>query len=192
MPYTVENSKIQLGLSQLPDDNLPKNLYGTFLQIYLAIQNLLRGVSQYTGIDAPPADTWGSVSFSDSLLTGNASRIYVPASVVIARGQVVNLHNNAGVLNARLAQANSATTMAHGVANSAGGIGTVIEINYLQGWIDSIGGMTVGELYYLSPAVAGAVQNVRPFGAGQIIQPIGVALTSSQMALAASLAYIQL
>lgn len=187
----TESFKVQTGLPVLPSDTLPPELYDDFLTIYRAIQNLLRGVSQYTGIDAPQQDTWSSLQFSDTLLSGNLTRLYVPATVAINRGQVVNLFNNAGVLGARLAQATSATTMAHGVANSTAAAGELVEINWLRSWIDSIGGMTVGTLYWLS-TVAGAVQNVPPGAAGQIQQSIGLALTDSQMAMDITLLYRQL
>lgn len=186
-----DNFKIQLGLPVLPSDGLPADLYDDFLTVYRALQNLLRGVSQYTGADAPTSDTWAALNFSDTLMQGNLTRLYVPASVAINRGQVVNLHNNAGVLNARLAVATSAATMAHGVANSTAAIGERVEINWLRGWIDSIGGMTPGTLYWLS-TVAGGVQNAAPAGAGQIQQPVGVALAATQMALDISLSYRQL
>lgn len=188
----ADNFRIQLGLPVLPPDDLPPQLADDFKIVYTAIQNLLRGVSQYCGVDAPTSDIWSQTIFADTLLIGNLYRMYVPAGAVIARGQVVNLYNNAGVLNARLAQANSATTMAHGVANTAGGIGSIIEVNFQQSLIDSIGGLTVGALYYLSPSVAGAVTATRPSTVGQIIQSVGLALTPGQMALNIPLQYQQL
>lgn len=186
-----DSFRIQLGLPTLPADDIEPMLYDDFLQVFRAIQNLLRGVSTYCGVDAPPSDTWSSVVFAYTLLTGNLSRLYVPASVAISRGQAINLHNNAGVLNARLAVCTSAATMCHGVANNTVAIGGICEINYLQGLLDSIGGMTVGSLYYLS-SVAGAIQTTRPSTVGQIIQSVGVALTTGQLAMAVSLQYQQL
>jgi hypothetical protein len=191
MAGLTDNFAIQLGLSQLPSDDLPPQLYNSFYQLHVAIFNLLRGVSQYSGIDAPDPSLWPQLAYSDTLLTGNSTRMYPIASVAISRGQAVNLFNNAGVLNARLAVATSATTMMHGVANSTAAPGDRVEINWMRGLIDSIGGMTLGTLYYLS-TVAGAVQSGRPVGAGQIIQSAGFALTTDQMLLDCSLQYIQL
>lgn len=188
----TDNYKIVLGLPALPSDTTPPELYDDFLLVYRAIQNLLRGVSRYVGVDAPAADTWSGQLFSDTLLQGNLTRLYVPASVAIARGQVVNLFDNAGVLSARLADAAGAATMAHGVANSAAAApGDLIELNWLRGFIDSIGGMTTGKLYWLS-TVPGGVQDIAPSSAGQIQQPIGLALAPAQMALDISLSYRQL
>jgi hypothetical protein len=181
MAYNTDNYKIQLGLPALPDDNVPPDLYDNFYQLHRAIQNLLRGVSQYCGIDSPSSDIWGSLTYPDTLLEGNLTKMYPIAGATIARGQAVNLYSNAGVLNARPAQANSLTTMAHGVANSAASAGSRIEMYWLRGLIDSIGGMTIGTLYYLSPTVPGVLQSAKPVTAGQIVQPIGLALGSSTL-----------
>lgn len=186
-----DNFRIQLGLPVLPSDDVPPELYGTFMTVYQAIQNLLRGVSQYCGVDAPVPEIQSQVTYQDTLLSGNLTRMYPIASVAISRGQAVNLFNNAGVLNARLAQATSASTMMHGVANTTVTAGQRVEINFLRGTLDSIGGLTLGTLYYLS-TVAGAVQSGRPAAAGNIIQPAGLALASATFALECNLSYIQL
>lgn len=191
MPYGVDDFKIQTGLPQLPSDNVPKELYGIFLQVFQAIQNLQRGVSSYSGIDAPDADVINELTYQDTLLSGNLTRMYPIAGIAITRGQVVNLYNDAGVLKARLADANSATTMAHGVANETVLAGARFEMNWLRATIDSIGGMTLGTLYYLS-TTAGAVQSARPAAVGDIIQPVGFALATATMALDISLYYQQL
>jgi hypothetical protein len=181
MTYGVDNYKIQLGLPALPDDNVPSELYDNFYQLHRAIQNLLRGVSQYCGIDANSSDIWSSLNYTDTLLESNLTRMYPIAGSAISRGQMVNLYNNAGVLNARPAQANSMSTMAHGIANSAAAAGNRIEMFWLRGLVDSIGSMTVGTLYYLHPTVAGAVQNAAPVTAGQIVQPVGLALAAATL-----------
>ena len=181
MTYGVDDFKISIGLPPLPEDNIPPDLYDNFFQLHRAIQNLLRGVSQYCGIDAPTSESWESLTYKDTLLASNLTRMYPLAGAAITRGQVVNLYNDAGTLKARPAQGNSMSTMAHGVANSAALAGQRLELTWLTGLIDSIGGMTIGTLYYLSPTVAGAVQSVRPSAAGQIIQPIGLALATSTL-----------
>lgn len=187
----TDSFKVSLGIAQLPPEDIPPDLYDNFLQVYRALFNLQRGISQYTGIDAPDSSTWSSLTFADTVLSGNLTRLYVPASVAISRGQVVNLHNNAGVLNARLAQATSAATMAHGIANSAAAAGQIVEINWLRGTLDSVGGLVIGTLYWLS-TVAGAIQNVAPSVAGQIQQPIGLAGGTSTLLMDIPLSYRQL
>jgi hypothetical protein len=186
------SSKIVLGLPQYPNNKLPPDVYGDMLAAFLAIQNLLRGVSYYSGIDPPPANEEASIAYSDTILQGNLTRLYPIASVAIARGQAINLHNNAGIINARLAKADSATTMAHGLANDSASPGQRVEINLWQTWTDAISGLVPGTLYYLSPGTAGAVQSSRPSTAGQIIQSMGVALSAGYFALNISSHYQQL
>lgn len=187
----ADNSVIQLGLPALPEDNIPPNLYDNFMQLHRAIQNLARGVSRYCGVDAPQPDIWSEIGFAETMLSGNLTRLYIPASVAINRGEVVNLHDNAGVLSARLAVATSAATMAHGVANSIAAPGDMVEINWLRGLLNSIGGMTTGTLYWLGTA-PGSIQNVAPVAAGQIQQPIGLAFGPTTLSMDIPLSYRQL
>ena len=191
MPYGVDDFKIRTGLPQLPDDNIPKELYGAFLYVYQAIQNLQRGTSEYAGIDAPASDIRGELTYQDTLMMGNLTRMYPYAAVAIARGQMVNLYNDAGTLKARLAVATSGSTMAHGIANEAAAIGQQFEMQWLRATVDSVGGMTLGTLYYLS-TVAGSIQSARPAVAGQIVQPIGLALADATLAMDISLYFQQL
>lgn len=191
MPYGVDDFKIRTGLPQLPDDNIPKELYGAFLYVYQAIQNLQRGTSEYAGIDAPASDIRGELTYQDTLLMGNLTRMYPYAAVAIARGQMVNLYNDAGTLKARLAVATSGSTMAHGIANEAAAIGQQFEMQWLRATVDSVGGMALGTLYYLS-TVAGSIQSARPAVAGQIVQPIGLALADATLAMDISLYFQQL
>lgn len=187
----TDNFVIQTGLPALPEDNIPTELYDNFLQLHRAIQNLLRGVSRYCGIDAPSQDIWPQITFTETLLSGNLTRLYVPASVAISRGQVVNLHDNAGILSARLAVATSAATMAHGIANTTVGVGGTVELNILRGTLDSVGGMTLGTVYWLS-TVAGAIQNTAPVAVGQIQQTIGLALDPDSLLMEIPFFYRQL
>lgn len=187
----IDNSKIILGLPSLPSDNLPKDLYDDFLSIHKAIKNLLDGVSIYTGIDAPSVDTWSQSNPAATLLSGNSTRLYVTASVVINAGQIVNLYDSsAGVLKARLANSSSATTMAHGLCTETVAAGAIAPLQWLRAYVNSIGGMTPGILYWLS-TTAGAVQNIPPVAAGTIQQPIGVAFAVDQLLMDIPLSYKQ-
>ena len=50
----LNDYKINLALPLHPAETLPPDLYPSFLVIHQAIQNLLRGVSEYAGIDPEP------------------------------------------------------------------------------------------------------------------------------------------
>lgn len=184
------DSRISLGLPSLPNEQLTPQLYNEFSIVYKSLRNLSEGVGQLTGIDAAPQAEWADSSASSTILTGNATRLYPIASVLIAAGQLVNLFNNAGVLGARLASSSAPSTMAHGLAVTGAGIGSRIEMHWLRTFTTSIGGMVIGQLYYTG-TVAGTVQNIPPVAAGTIQQPIGVAIASNQLLLDISLSFKQ-
>jgi len=183
---------VNTGLQQLPDNSLEPRIYQSFVAVHLAIANLVQQVSELTGIDEYPPDLWPQLTPATTLTTGNATRMYLPAGVNLTAGQMVNLYNNAGVLSVRLAQGNAAGTMAHGIVNASCLAGETASINYLRTYTDLIGGLAIGVLYYLDPAVAGGITNVRPAAAGNIIQPVGVGLSATTLALDIPLSYIQL
>lgn len=185
-----EDSKIILGLPNLPADTIPKELWSEFLTVYRAIQNLLQGVSQYAGVDPPnPVEVAGMNTY-DWLSLQNGTRFYGIAANTIFRGQTVRLRPDIGGGWVDSGNANSAAGLVIGVANETKSATQKIQIQ-LGGLIDSISGMAGGTLYYNS-TTAGAIQNLRPVGAGQIIQPVGWSIDANHMWLMPSLYYQQL
>ncbi len=180
-----ETSKILLGLPNLPADTIDPKFWSEFLTVYRAIQNLLAGVSEFGGIDAPDATEIASMDPTKYLLGTNISRWYPTADVALTRGQIVR-PSTVGSNRCRLAGAASGLVDSPGigVANQTVGAGAKVEV-LVGGVTDAIGGMTPGTLYYLSTTL-GAVQNLRPVAAGQVIQPIGWAMSTTQMFLVPS------
>ena len=187
----ADNSKIILGLPNLPPEQIDPKLWSEFLTIYRAIQNLLLGVSQYTGIDPPSDAERATMDPSTYLLGTNVERYYPLAATNISRGQIVRLRPDIGAHWVSPAFATGPTGVAFGVANETKAPGQNIEIIAGLGLTDAISGMIPGTLYYLSTTV-GAIQNLRPLNPGEIIQPVGYALTSNQMLLRISSYYQQL
>lgn len=179
----MPSSVVQTGLPNLPDENIePKKLWSEFLTVYRAIENVLYGISTLTGFDQPDAIEIASMDPTKYLLGNNIGRWYPNAAVILARGQIVSTQNGAlGANNVSLAVATAAASHAIGVANTAVGAGSRVEVQ-TQGITTAISGMIPGTLYYLS-TTAGAIQNLRPVVPGQIVQPIGWALTANQMLL---------
>lgn len=181
-----ENSKIIIGLPSLPADTIDQKLWGEFQLVYSAIKNLLLGVSQFSGIDPPDALEISSMDPTKYLQQANLARWYPTTDEAITRGQLVRASNVSGANRCALAAAGSGLLFgpAIGIANETKGIGQKIEI-ITAGMTDAIGGMVPGTLYYLS-TTPGAIQNLRPVGVGQGIQPIGWAMTSTQLFLSIS------
>lgn len=180
------NSKILLGLPSLPNDQIDPKFWSEFQLVYTAIKNLLNGVSEFGGIDPPDALEVASMDPTKYLLGANVGRWYPTTDVAITRGQLVRATNVSGANRVDLADAAGGLLNgpAIGVANETKGAGQKIEI-LTGGVTDAIGGMVPGTLYYLS-TTPGAIQNLRPVTPGEGIQPVGWAMTSTQLFLSVS------
>lgn len=102
----------------------------------------------------------------------------IQATEAIAAGAWVNVYNSAGNLRVRNADATAAGKEANGfvlsaIANAA--TGTV----YFDGNNTALSGLTVGDVLFLSttPGVATAIP---PSASGNVIQALGVALSTTE------------
>lgn len=186
----AENSKILLGLPNLPADQIDPKFWGEFLLIYRAIQNLLLGVSRYSGIDDPDTIEVATTDPASYLLGANFGRYYPRAVGPVFAGQLLCLRPDVGAHWVSQAVATTATRQAFCIALEPAAAGQTVPV-LTMGITTAIGGMIPGTLYYLS-TVPGAVQNLRPVNPGEIIQPVGWALTSGQLYLNFSPYYHQL
>jgi len=103
--------------------------------------------------------------------------VSVVAKVALSAGNLVNLVNNSGTVNAQLADCSTGLP-AHGYVTAAvasGASGTV----YLNGLNASVSGLTPGGYVFLS--TAGAVSNTPPSTAGYISQIVGMPLSATEI-----------
>lgn len=169
------------GFSQFPDEGFDPKLYQELTQIHLAISNLDRSVALGTGIETYPQNEWGTLGGTGAYYMNNISRIYCKTTEAIVAGEAVNLHASGGEIKARKAIATSMSTMAQGIASStASGIGDWIEVLWMRGVTDSIGGLSLGSFYYLSETVPGRIANAPPVLTGSWIQMIGMAVSATR------------
>jgi len=102
----------------------------------------------------------------------------VVASQALAAGDLVNIWNNAGVANARKADA-ATNKEAHGYTLAAvllGGTATV----WFVGTNEAQSGMTPGPAF-LSVTVPGKVQAAAPTGSGELVQRVGLAVSATKL-----------
>jgi hypothetical protein len=113
--------------------------------------------------------------------TGIATRPVV-ASEAIGAGKLVNLYNNAGVLNARLAD-NSNGRVAHGFVKTAVASAGTAAVFDLDNVLDGLSGLTIGAEYFLGTAgsVITPALDAATATAGTIDQKIGVALSATEI-----------
>ena len=104
----------------------------------------------------------------------------MPASEALAAGDGVHTWSNAGVTNARKADASATGKRMRGYVLSAVASGATATV-YFEGRNDQLSGLTPGSDLYLSPTTPGRVTAVVPTGTGQVVQPVGVAINATTM-----------
>jgi len=104
----------------------------------------------------------------------------MPASEALAAGDLVHVWPNAGVSNARKADASATGKRARGYVLSAVASGATATV-YFEGRNDQLSGLTPGSDLYLSPTTPGRVTATVPTGTGQVVQPVGVAINATTM-----------
>lgn len=129
--------------------------------------------------DIPALDSNGKLDVS-VLPTGVGPNVKVIlASENISAGKYVNIYDNAGTPNVRLAD-NSNSREAHGFVKDAVTSGNNATV-YFEGTNDDLSGLTPGARQYL--ATAGGVTATPPtFGGGaQISQLVGTAISATEI-----------
>lgn len=105
----------------------------------------------------------------------------VIASEALSAGNLVNLYNNAGVLNMRKADGTAAGKPADGfvlAAVTATSTGTVYPEEAV---ISGLTGLTPGDDIFLSVATAGLATAVVPTGTAKVAQLVGKALSATEV-----------
>jgi hypothetical protein len=102
----------------------------------------------------------------------------IVASEALAAGDFVNIHNSTGA-KVRKADASTTGKEAHGfvlAAVASGGNATV----YFEGPNTQVTGQTAGPVY-LSATTAGLATTTPPSGSGQVVQRLGLAVSSTEI-----------
>jgi hypothetical protein len=107
----------------------------------------------------------------------------------LAPGDIVQVYGVAGTLSVRKASAASASIKeANGYVSAQSSVlsGVVTPISIFRG-IAIMTGLTVGTKYYLSAVTPGTVTTVAPAGPN-LIQAVGIAISTTELAVSISLA----
>lgn len=178
----IPQTKIILGIPELPSDGIPKQLYAEFQLVYTALKALKDALSLYGGVDPQPQDVWSQLALDATMFDGNLSRWYIKAFENINFGQAVSPVIGAdGTLQVRLANATTNVKWCAGFSNT---VGTTLAGSFLEvlprGYITGVSGMNAGQRYFLS-TVDGIITNVAPVAAGNIEQVVGFAMSSTRL-----------
>jgi hypothetical protein len=155
-----------------------------FSTVFDGLRTLAAHIDEVTGNTTFNPAVYSTIPAGAAILGTNLNRIHVLFPTAAPAGAMINLYNSAGVLNARLAQANSQTTVAHGfILNSvaAGSYGEIV----LGGGLNTVGGLSPGVNYFLSATGAGQVAPGITTFPGFVYQPCGIAISTNLLFIAA-------
>jgi hypothetical protein len=111
--------------------------------------------------------------------TGIGAETKIAATVEnLAAGDLVNLHNDAGTIKVRKADASNGRRANGFVLSSVTSPANATV--YLEGTITGLSSLTPGSVYYLS-GTAGAASATAPTTSGHISQEIGVAVSDTEI-----------
>ncbi len=182
------NSPINIRLPLTPETQNPE-LFARLAEVYNAIRQLQLGVGTLTGAVGADPSAYSTTSPSESIFPQNANRLYGKALADLSPGQMISITVDAGVVAFQKANASNATKFASAYVSSSPILsGAYGEVIMKQGLCPFIGGLTIGTLYYLS-TTDGLITATPPSASGNIVQPIGVALTTSNLYFNPSWAY---
>lgn len=176
------NVPTNLQLPRTPPAGLPDVVVPAFNEVYQVMNNFALSLTVDCGVGSRAASQWEALKGNAStVLANNVSRFYVEASEPLAFGDIISLHNVAGEIRVRLANATDNTKPADGFCNAIAGIaaGSSGEVILAHGVLPA-SGLVIGTRYFLS-LVSGVMTPVAPVAAGNIEQYLGVALSSEAL-----------
>jgi hypothetical protein len=154
-----------------------------FLTIINGVRSLVPAIAASAGAaDANKVMMTGSDGKIDLSLmpTGVGPAVStIVASEALSAGDFVNIFNNAGTPNVRKADASN-NRPAHGFLLAAAAANANASV-YRSGANTAVTGLTAGVDYYLSASMAGLSTAIAPSTAGQFIQVLGTATSSTQL-----------
>lgn len=128
----------------------------------------------------PALDSTGKLDIS-FMPSGVGNTMTITTSEALAAGDFVNLHNSTGV-KARKADASSSAKQAMGFVISSVSSGASATVYPLGSINTGVSGLTAGTEYWLSTTPGGVVVVASiPTTAGQLVQFLGVAISSTAM-----------
>lgn len=175
-------AEVDFRISQSPPQLVTDDAAAIY-ELYAFAQQVIRTLIDDCGISSPLPSMWPQLSGSPRLLlSGNLNRLYVTASETISPFAAVSLHNVAGNLRVRNANAANNTRPCDGFLTkiTSVGIGEIGEVTLHSG-VSVFAGLVVGSRYYLS-TTNGLVSTIPAGAVGNIEQFLGVAVTVNHLA----------
>lgn len=155
----------------------------TFLKIVSGKTTVAAATQESTGVsDAGKIVALDDAGKLDETMMPNgiaADTAIVEASEGLSAGDLVNIWNDSGDPKCRKADATSAGKEAVGFVADSVSSGNDAKI-FFDGTITGLTSLTPGARYYLSTS-AGSLTATPPSGAGNVMQPVGIAKSDSEL-----------
>lgn len=178
-----DQASTNLGLSVLPeiDQKQHPQIFLEFVRIRNALKTLQSALDVYTGALGEDPKYWNQTRVYDTTRVQNICRIYAQAGEDIALSQTVTFSDVSGVLTAYKANATNASKPARAFCSVPSGVlsGAFGEF-VLLGINPYYTGLTPGATYYLH-TTSGQIVGAAPGAAGNIVQPVGYALSTKSL-----------
>lgn len=100
----------------------------------------------------------------------------------LSAGDLVNVYSNAGTLTARKADATAYGKPADGFVLGATAQGSSCVVHRAGQTISGLTGLTVGTRYFLDVTAGKMASDVSGFVSGNVIQPVGIAMSATTLA----------
>ena len=154
----------------------------TFLTLVNGVKTLVSSISTFTGTANEIVSTNGSGVIDATLLPPGVApkSVTVTASGALAAGDFVNIFDNLGTLTAQLADESTGLN-ANGFVTAAIP-DTTTGTAFVAGVNNQVSGLTPGDSYWLS--TAGGVTTTPPTTEDGVQQPLGIALSATELCLA--------
>lgn len=182
MPDLSVIGGIELPLPELPGSGHKEDIYNEFVAVFNSLRRIQSVLNVELGLASASSEVLPNLAIGDGISPAK-NKIYVELTQAANFGQLLSIHTSGGAAKARLATNTGEATRCWGICNTLGshGVGAIIECVLGPCLIESIGGMTPGQEYYLS-STPGAITNVPdPLTETNIRQSIGLALTSASL-----------
>lgn len=186
------NLPFNFGISDTASGSIPPELRGPFNELYNAIQQVQYVFHGYLGIGQRLQEDWDNLSYLQTMHLASPTRLYVEATEAINYGYAVSLVDSGGAVKVRNANATNNTRPCHGFCTTEGGIalGAFGEIVMFSGVLTNLVGLTRAARYFLS-TVNGLITTVAPVAAGNIEQPVAIAMATDALVFNVGLDWIQ-
>jgi hypothetical protein len=125
-------------------------------------------------------DTAGKLDNSVMPTGIGADTKILPASENLSAGNIVNVWNDSGTAKVRKADGSDAGKFAVGFVLSSVNLGENATV-YFEGTITGLTSLTPGDIYWLSDTTPGGTTNTAVITSGSILQPIGYAVSATEI-----------